>query len=47
MRICHGYFPSNRCLDFRAALEPHQHLVGGQHGHALYELPDGSVRPIL
>ena len=33
-------------LDFRAALDLHQNLFGGEDGHALYDLPDGVFIPL-
>ena len=32
-------------LDFCAALDPHQNLIGREDGHALYDLPDGVFIP--
>ena len=32
-------------FNFCAALDPHQHLVGGEDCHALYDLPDGVFVP--
>ena len=29
-----------------AALDPHQNFIGGQDGHALYDLPDGVFIPL-
>ena len=43
----HRLFSSLQSLpDVCAALDPHQNLVGGEDGHALYDLPDGVFIPL-
>ena len=45
-RRLHRSFSSLQSLfDLCAALDPHQNLVGGEDGHALYDLPDGVFFP--
>ena len=46
-RRLHRSFSSlQSLLDFRAALDLHQNLFGGEDGHALHDLPDGVFIPL-
>ena len=45
-RRLHRSFSSlQSLLDFCAAFDPHQNLISGEDGHALYDLPDGVFVP--
>ena len=44
-RLRKSFLSLQSLSDFRAALDPHQHFIGGEDGHALYDLPDGVFIP--